>query len=245
MYPDLQFLLEHIFKTHVPSFLGLFKTFGFFVALAFLAAAYVLKKELLRKRGLRLFQPELLPIDKAKKYLSKEEFAGGESPFEPIYPHQRIGEIIMLAAIGGLIGSKIFNALETWNEFVQDPLSSLFLGSGLTFYGGLIVASSLIFYYCRKHKINFIHFCDAIAPALMLAYSIGRLGCHFSGDGDWGIFNSAYISMPDTSLKVATSQEYNDAILNSANYFATNFGSTANVPFTHIMAPIGIPDWDF
>lgn len=90
-----------------------------------------------------------------------------------------------------------------------------------------------------------IHFCDAIAPALMLAYSIGRLGCHFSGDGDWGIFNSAYISRPDTSLKIATSQEYKEAVSNSADYFAANFGSIANVPYTYIKAPSGFPDWLF
>ena len=28
---------------------------------------------------------------------------------------------------------------------------------------------------------------DAVAPALMLAYAIGRIGCQISGDGDWGI----------------------------------------------------------
>ena len=33
---------------------------------------------------------------------------------------------------------------------------------------------------------------DAIAPGLILAYAVGRLGCMCSGDGDWGIINSAY-----------------------------------------------------
>jgi phosphatidylglycerol:prolipoprotein diacylglycerol transferase len=28
---------------------------------------------------------------------------------------------------------------------------------------------------------------DATAPAMMLGYGIGRLGCQISGDGDWGI----------------------------------------------------------
>jgi prolipoprotein diacylglyceryltransferase len=31
---------------------------------------------------------------------------------------------------------------------------------------------------------------DAFAPGLMIGYAIGRLGCHFSGDGDWGIVNT-------------------------------------------------------
>ncbi len=54
----------------------------------------------------------------------------------------------------------------------------------LTFYGGLIVAGSILIYDTRKHKIDIRHFADAVAPALMLAYGIGRLGCHFSGDDD-------------------------------------------------------------
>ena len=28
-----------------------------------------------------------------------------------------------------------------------------------------------------------------MAPSLMLAYGVGRIGCHMSGDGDWGIAN--------------------------------------------------------
>ncbi|MGH8260679.1 MAG: prolipoprotein diacylglyceryl transferase, partial [Steroidobacteraceae bacterium] len=28
---------------------------------------------------------------------------------------------------------------------------------------------------------------DACAPALMLGYAIGRIGCQLAGDGDWGI----------------------------------------------------------
>jgi len=31
---------------------------------------------------------------------------------------------------------------------------------------------------------------DALAPGVMLAYGIGRIGCHVSGDGDWGIANT-------------------------------------------------------
>ena len=34
-------------------------------------------------------------------------------------------------------------------------------------------------------------FADAIAPALMVGYGVGRLGCQLSGDGDWGIVNEA------------------------------------------------------
>ncbi|OQP66576.1 hypothetical protein A3860_13935 [Niastella vici] len=245
MYPDLQYLFEQVFKTNVPSFLGLFKTFGFFVALAFLAAAYLLQKELRRKEATGLLQPELLPLPKAKKYLSKGDITTNTQDLVPVYPHKRVGEVVLIAAIGGLVGAKVFNALESWDQFTADPISSLLSGSGLTFYGGLIVAALLIFNHCRKHKINFIHFCDAIAPALMLGYGIGRLGCHFSGDGDWGIFNSAYISAPDASLKAITANEYNQAILNATDYYLTNFGTVTDVPYAYVTAPSGLPTWLF
>ena len=30
-----------------------------------------------------------------------------------------------------------------------------------------------------------LHLTDAAAPALMIAYAIGRIGCRVAGDGDW------------------------------------------------------------
>ena len=44
-----------------------------------------------------------------------------------------------------------------------------------------------VIYYAKKNNIKLLDLADAFAPALILAYGIGRMGCHFSGDGDWGI----------------------------------------------------------
>jgi phosphatidylglycerol:prolipoprotein diacylglycerol transferase len=38
----------------------------------------------------------------------------------------------------------------------------------------------------RKNKIPWLRAADIAAPALAIAYGIGRLGCHVAGDGDWG-----------------------------------------------------------
>ena len=54
------------------------------------------------------------------------------------------------------------------------------------------IGSSIVIWYARSYKINILQLSDAAAPALMLAYGVGRIGCHLSGDGDWGVFNSAY-----------------------------------------------------
>lgn len=231
MYPDLQYLSEGIFGTPMPSWLGMIKTFGLFLALAFIIASYVLVAELKRKEKQGLLHPE------------KVSKGNDDTEGKLVYPHQRAGNIIMLAMIGGIIGAKIFNAFETWDNFMKDPVGNLFSGGGLTFYGGLIVAGSILIYYTRKHNIDIRHFADAVAPALMLAYGIGRLGCHFSGDGDWGIFNSAYTTLSDGSLKAGSIKDYHQVLNNTAAYFTSNYGSLDNVRHLYAPAPAWLPQW--
>lgn len=109
-----------------------------------------------------------------------------------VHPYQLVGNITFYAAISGIIGAKIFHQLEYWDNFVADPIGNLFSASGLTFYGGLIGGFLGVWYYLRKNKLPLMVIADAVAPGLILAYAVGRLGCMFSGDGDWGIINSAY-----------------------------------------------------
>lgn len=124
-----------------------------------------------------------------------------------IYPHDLITEIVVVAAIGGLAGAKLFNAFETWDDFVKNPIQNLTSSSGLTFLGGLIMATICFYYYTRRHGIPFRYMCDAAAPGIMLAYGIGRLGCQLSGDGDWGIYNSAYVTDGEGKLRAATATD--------------------------------------
>jgi phosphatidylglycerol:prolipoprotein diacylglycerol transferase len=108
-----------------------------------------------------------------------------------IHPHQRMGTMTLVAAVAGLLGAKIFDHMEHWEEFIQNPLAA-FLDpfSGLTFYGGLICGGAAVLWYAKKVNINWKHMLDVGGPAMMLAYAVGRIGCHMSGDGDWGIINN-------------------------------------------------------
>ncbi|MBO6516264.1 MAG: prolipoprotein diacylglyceryl transferase [Bacteroidia bacterium] len=108
-----------------------------------------------------------------------------------IRPHQRMGTMTLYAAVAGLLGAKIFDHMEHWDEFIQNPLGA-FLDpfSGLTFYGGLICGGAAVLWYARKVNISWKHMLDVGGPAMMLAYGVGRIGCHMSGDGDWGIVNN-------------------------------------------------------
>jgi len=97
--------------------------------------------------------------------------------------------IVLVAAITGILGAKLFDVVEHLGEFFRDPLGTLFSFSGLTFYGGLIVATFAVAYYGERNKIKWPVIADSVAPALMIAYAVGRIGCQLAGDGCWGIPN--------------------------------------------------------
>ncbi len=162
-----------------------------------------------------------------------------------IWPSDRVGDLVLIAAVAGFAGAKIFDNLENWNRFIQDPIGNLFSRSGLTFYGGLIVAAVSIYYYLRNNNIPFIHVADAIAPGLMFAYGWGRVGCQVAGDGDWGIINSAYISDSDGHVLSATPQQFYGKLLQYNNIYEEHIAATGQVQHATVKAFAGLPDWLF
>jgi phosphatidylglycerol:prolipoprotein diacylglycerol transferase len=118
-----------------------------------------------------------------------------EEKVRKIYPHHRIGDITIIAALTGITGAKLFDLFEHLDEFWQDPLGLIFSGGGLAIYGGLILGFAAVVLYLYANKVPVRPVMDAAAPSLVLGYGVGRLGCHFSGDGDWGIVNN--MPVPD------------------------------------------------
>jgi phosphatidylglycerol---prolipoprotein diacylglyceryl transferase len=307
MYPDFYYLLHNLFGIDPPAWLSIFKTFGLFVAIAFLCGAVVLAKELKRKEEQGLLVPtfeteevgkpasanelliaaligfvlgfkiggfyghwaEISPNPMGYMFSIQGNFIAGilgallmgylkyaekkkQQLPEPkiktiaIYPHQRVSEFVVAAMVAGLIGAKVFNALETWQDFVRNPIENLVSSSGLTFYGGLILAAVVIALYGRKLKIPVAHLADCFAPAMMLAYGVGRLGCQLSGDGDWGIFNNAYVSELNGALRHAKPTEFVTALHQDPGYLgrlANEFGGIDKIPHAYVPAPAWLPDW--
>jgi phosphatidylglycerol---prolipoprotein diacylglyceryl transferase len=165
-----------------------------------------------------------------------------------IWPHDRVGDMTIYAFVFGFIGAKIFNSLETWDDFVRNPIGSLISFSGLTFYGGLICAALAIWYYARKHDITFWHLNDAAAPGLMLAYALGRIGCQVAGDGDWGILNSAYITSSSGKPVLARPGDYERTVSRFKDiYLGANgqFAGRDSIAHLSVKAPSFLPDWLF
>ena len=96
--------------------------------------------------------------------------------------------IVMAAAIGGILGAKIYYAIlyRSWAE--------LFSRAGLVWYGGLIGGFVGCSAYLLFKKIDYFTAADAAAPALAIGYALGRIGCFLVGD-DYGRPTNSWIGI--------------------------------------------------
>jgi phosphatidylglycerol:prolipoprotein diacylglycerol transferase len=91
-------------------------------------------------------------------------------------------EMVLAAAVGGIVGAKAWFAVEQGElDFGQ-----LFSGTGLVWYGGLLGGAIAVALYAKWRDMLGLELLDLTAPALALGYAVGRIGCQLSGDGDYG-----------------------------------------------------------
>ncbi len=307
MFPTLNYLFNYLFGTTFS--LEFPPSFGAMVALAFLAAAWILGKELMRKEGQGLVkaqtvqqkvgeapnafdvfiqglmgffigfklvgvvtQPELFKANPQSYILSLEgnwlagiavgavfawlryrevkrkQLPKPELKSVALRPHEMVGQITMYAAIFGLLGAKIFHNLEYPADFLRDPIGTFFSTSGLTFYGGLVGGFFGVWYIARKQKMALIHIADAVAPGLIIAYAVGRIGCLLSGDGDWGIVNSAYRISEDRTYTVVEPDRLASDLASTGYYYYFDAQKPEDVDHAYFPKPgylAFLPDWMF
>ncbi len=250
MYPNFYYIFQDWFGLEIDG-LKLINSFGFFVAMSFILANYIMTKELKRKfnDGV-LGKKQFITILKGKAFSVSDYVTAAITGFiigfkflpvlidfsvvnndpqsyilstkgdfiygllvmlaflgfnywqdkkqrlpeivkeqKQIDPSYHMGAITMAAFIGGIFGAKLFHILENMSQFYANPMDSILSFSGLTYYGGLIVGAASVLFVAHKRGIPVLHMLDVGGPAMMLAYGTGRIGCHVSGDGDWGIVN--------------------------------------------------------
>jgi phosphatidylglycerol:prolipoprotein diacylglycerol transferase len=92
--------------------------------------------------------------------------------------------IFMSAIVGipsGIIFSKLLHVIDAWSFYVNNPRQIL-SGQGLTIWGAVLGASLGIWIYSKVSKqFRFTLYGDMIAPGIILAQAIGRVGCTFNG----------------------------------------------------------------
>jgi phosphatidylglycerol:prolipoprotein diacylglycerol transferase len=94
----------------------------------------------------------------------------------------RVLDLGIYIIIAGLIGAKLLLIVTDYDQFRASPADLLSLArSGGVFYGGLITAVAVAFWYIHRHGMPFWTTCDAFAPAIALGHVTGRLGCFAAG----------------------------------------------------------------
>ena len=116
-------------------------------------------------------------------------------------------DIIFRAAIGGILGAKIYYLIENIpTGQAADNINGLIniiagiftlngeriafgiqnFGAGLVFLGGLVGGMAAVSWYIYRKNLNWFKIADLAAPFLVLGHGIGRIGCFLVGD-DYGI----------------------------------------------------------
>jgi phosphatidylglycerol:prolipoprotein diacylglycerol transferase len=107
---------------------------------------------------------------------------------------EKAWDLVFMAVVGGIVGARVYYVLLNFPRFVQDPFGMLFARGGLVWYGGFLLATALVVWEVRRQKLPLRETADAVAPALALAYAVGRLGCFFVGD-DWGRPTASWVGV--------------------------------------------------
>jgi phosphatidylglycerol:prolipoprotein diacylglycerol transferase len=92
-------------------------------------------------------------------------------------------------ALAALAGAKLMMFIVDFRYYAEHPGEILSLGTlraGGVFYGGLIAALAVAFWYMRKTRLPALKTADVFAPAIALGHGIGRIGCFMAGCC-WGI----------------------------------------------------------
>ena len=86
----------------------------------------------------------------------------------------------LIALVSGLIVSKLLHVIDKWDYYIQNP-GQILDPSGLTIYGAILGATLGILIYSKASKFPFGHVLDLLAPGIILAQAIGRVGCTLNG----------------------------------------------------------------
>jgi phosphatidylglycerol---prolipoprotein diacylglyceryl transferase len=95
-------------------------------------------------------------------------------------------EMVFAALVGGIVGARLWSVVENWDEAKDDLLGSIFSGTGLVFYGGLLGGAAAVLGWAKWRGVLDLKTLDLAAAPLAAAYAIGRIGCQLAGDGDYG-----------------------------------------------------------
>jgi len=80
----------------------------------------------------------------------------------------------------GIVISRLLHIIDNLGYYIQHP-GQLIGASGLTIYGAVLGAALGIWIFSKFSNFKFAYFADLVAPGIILAQAIGRVGCTLNG----------------------------------------------------------------
>ena len=126
---------------------------------------------------------------------------------------QHIDDLALTAILFGVIGARLFHALDNWDRYASAPVRLLAVhDGGLAIYGALTGGALATVLYARIHRISFWRLADILTPGVLLAQMTGRLAYMINGDASggptsvpWAItYTNPAAVIPDRLLGVPT-----------------------------------------
>jgi phosphatidylglycerol:prolipoprotein diacylglycerol transferase len=121
------------------------------------------------------------------------------------------GDVILNAAIVGIpfgvIGARLLHVIDNWSTYSND-LGRIFRGDGLAIYGAVLGAALGVWIFSLFKKIPYGHLVDVLAPGIILAQAVGRVGCTLNGccyGDETDIFCSIVYTNPESLGPVGVS----------------------------------------
>jgi phosphatidylglycerol:prolipoprotein diacylglycerol transferase len=103
-------------------------------------------------------------------------------------------DILLGALIGGIVGAKLYYMVLYWDRTAVDPIRAILARGGLVWYGGFLGGSLGVIWVLNRRKVSIAFASDIVAPALALAYAVGRIGCFLVGD-DYGRPTDSWVGL--------------------------------------------------
>jgi phosphatidylglycerol:prolipoprotein diacylglycerol transferase len=95
---------------------------------------------------------------------------------------EHVADLFFYTVLSAVLGSRILFVLIEFDVYRQHPVQIFKIWEGgLVFYGGLIPAAMVAFWYMRRHGLPIWKWADLISPLIAFVLSFGRMGCFFAG----------------------------------------------------------------
>ncbi len=117
---------------------------------------------------------------------------------------EQIADLTFWILVSALVGSRVYYILVNWRDYFEAgtffaatsfgriPRVLAIWEGGLVFYGGLIGAVLVAWFYMRRHGMDFLSHADTLIPSLALGHFFGRLGC-FGAGCCWGDVSTSHL----------------------------------------------------